>query len=40
MVDLSIIDNQYWELIESYPELRLEYLGGENRISGKLISFR
>ena len=37
MVDLSIIDNQYWELIESYPELRLEYLGGENRISGKLI---
>lgn len=36
MVDLSIIDNQYWELIDRYPELRLEYLGGENRIIGKL----
>ena len=36
MVDLFIIDKQYWELIERYSGLRLEFIGEKYRISGIL----
>lgn len=37
MVDLSLIDKQFWELVQRYPTLRLEYRDGKNIVTGHLI---
>ena len=37
MVDLSIIDKQFWELVQKYPTLRLEYRDDKNFVTGNLI---
>ena len=37
MVDLSLIDKQFWELVQRYPTLHLEYRDGKNIVTGHLI---
>ncbi len=37
MVGLSIIDKQFWGLVQGYPALHLEYRDGKNFVTGNLI---